>query len=496
MGQQRTYIFGARRQSGPLAGLRAGQLACLAVGVIGALGLLRLGASLGGLAAAVAWAGGWAAAAFVPIGGRTLQQWAPVLVRWAWRRATGRHRWESATPLLGHDHHGRAQLDVPDVLVGLEILAAPAGRTGQTVGLVADRRELTYTALLAVDGQPLDLADQAERDRRLAGWGGLLAGIAQSSAPIHRLQWVHRSVPDGGDALGRWLADHRRVDRDDPSLASYLELIDGAAPASTAHETLLAISLSAVRAHRQVKAAGGGDAGAAAVLLREVASIRRHLARSEVTVRGALPPRAVAFALRCAADPGARRQAARRQAAGAPDGVDPASAAPLTTETTLTAYRTDSAWHTTYWIAEWPRTPVRAGWVDPLLTTQATCTVGLIMQPVDPATATRQVERQHVAALDDRELRRRAGFVDTARRRTQREAVLRREEELAAGHGAYRYAGFVTVTAGSRTDLEVACGEVEQAAARAHLALRREDGRHDEAWTWTLPICRVPLERG
>ena len=87
-------------------------------------------------------------------------------------------------------------------------------------------------------------------------------------------------------------------------------------------------------------------------------------------------------------------------------------------------------------------------------------------------------------------MRRRAGFVPSTRRRREADGVVQREVELADGHGEYRFSGYVTVAGVDRKHLEVACAEVEQAARRAHLELRRLYGRQAEALTWTLPLGR------
>ena len=112
------------------------------------------------------------------------------------------------------------------------------------------------------------------------------------------------------------------------------------------------------------------------------------------------------------------------------------------------------------------------------------------MAPVGPARAAREVEAARTADLADEELRRRAGFVTTARRRREAEGVVRREAELADGHAEYRFSGYVTVSAPDRAGLDAACAEVEQAASQAHLELRRLYGQQEEAFTWTLPLAR------
>src|ERR1700731_2245996 len=111
------------------------------------------------------------------------------------------------------------------------------------------------------------------------------------------------------------------------------------------------------------------------------------------------------------------------------------------------------------------------------------------MAPVGPAQATRQVEAARTADMADEELRRRAGFLATMRRRREAEGGLRREAELADGHAEYRFSGYVTVSAAERDALDSACAEVEQTASQAHLELRRLYGQQEQAFTWTLPLA-------
>ena len=58
------------------------------------------------------------------------------------------------------------------------------------------------------------------------------------------------------------------------------------------------------------------------------------------------------------------------------------------------------------------------------------------MEPVSPSRAVRAVEQARTADLADSELRRRGGFLSTARRAREAELVVRREAELADGHAS------------------------------------------------------------
>lgn len=490
-----TYQFGAAAEDRTLVmGLRPGQAAVLTAGLVLAVGLVRVGSgSATSFGAAVVIVAAAAGLTLWPIAGHTLDEWAPIATAWLVGRLTGRRHWSSPTPLFGHDATGAAAQEPPPTLAGARIVSVPMSNDGgEPVGVVHDQRAGTYTAVLSVRGRSFQLADSPDRRRRLAAWGGVLAGLARASSPIDRLQWVERTVPEDADAMGRYLREARTVPRDHPTLASYLELVDQAGPAAPAHEALLAVTVNERRARRAVRQAGGGSDGASRVLLRELRSLQRLLHAADLTVDGVPTPRLLAGALRTAFDPGARAGLARRATAASDEGgTDTPNAWPLATETHWSSYRTADAWHATYWVAQWPRSPVGADFLAPLLLgTTVSRTVALTMEPVSPQRAHREVEQAVLKGQADEELRSRAGFAATARRRRVQETAARREQELADGHADYRLAGYVTVTAGSPDELEAACGEVEQAAQQSFLELRRLHGRQDVAFTWTLPLGR------
>jgi hypothetical protein len=117
-------------------------------------------------------------------------------------------------------------------------------------------------------------------------------------------------------------------------------------------------------------------------------------------------------------------------------------------------------------------------------------TVAVTFEPIPPERSTRDVEAAITRDRADRDLRRRFGQSETARQRQAEDATVRRESELAAGHGEVRLAGFVTVTGRDPEDLRRSSAEVLEHAARARLELHRMYGQQAEAFTFTLPLCR------
>jgi hypothetical protein len=480
-----SYVFGPLERRGLIAGLRAGQIALIGFGVAGLVFALSVSALVGILVLLLA-----VGLAFAPIGGRNADVWAPITTAFWFRRLASGRQWRNDACRIGHIDGEPPWPTLPSHLAGMRILDVIADGNSGPVGVIVDGA--TYTAVLAVRPEAFALCDSAEQARRLAGWGGILSGIAREASPIARMQWVERTAPaDDGD-LVRAAQRQLTLPHTHPVTQGYLDLLYEAGPATQAHETLVAVQVDRRRAARLIRSAGGGDNGAVAVLRREVATIISNLAGADVRVTGILTARELSRTIRVAYDPGARASLSRRAALD-PDhaGVATAAAWPAVVEEEWAWLRADDAFHATFWVEEWPRIPVRPDFLSPLLLgSRATRTVSLTVEAVPPGRAARQVEAARTADLADEELRRRGGFLSSARRRRQAEGVARREEELADGHADCRFSGYVTVSAPDLDALEDACGEVEQLAQQCRLQLTRLRGQQAEAFTWTLPLAQ------
>jgi hypothetical protein len=495
-GDARRYRFGPLERRGVVAGLRGGQVAVLAGALVGVIVLLQLSHAASMVFAVVLLGVGACVVALSPIAGRTLEQWAPVVAFWGMRRVRGRTRCRSTAPVAGmlgpRTWEPEPALDLPEEVGEIGLLAAPLG--GEEVGVVKDHRLNAYTAVLAVRVRSFGLLDRAEQERRLSGWGDVLAGLAREHSPIRRLQWLERTVPSDGDQIASYLQEERdtTVPLASSSVASYIELVESAGAVTQDHELFLALQLDARRAWRQVKRLGRGDTGASALLVRELETLAEHLTAAQVQVQGALRPRMLARAIRDAYDPYGRTYRNRLAAINpAQAGLPPAAAWPVASEETWAHYRADSALHATYWIAQWPRIDVGATFLAPLLMqAHVLRSVAVVMEPVAPSLAIRKVEAARTTDIADEQTRARTGFVTTARKRLQQEATSRREQELADGHAELRFAGYVTVSAPDPDSFERSCAEVEHAAQQARLELVRLYGQQALAFTYTLPLAR------
>jgi hypothetical protein len=484
------YRFGPLERRGLVAGWRGGQLGAVAVSLVVAVGILRTHATVVGLVVSLVGVGLALGVACWPLGGRTAEQWVPVVARWSALGVRGRRRYLSEIPRLGNG--SRSSPELPAVLAGCRILQPPVGVGGMRIGGVNVARARTYTAVLAVQSRAFVLLGAEDKHRRVDAWARVLAGLAREGSAVHRLQWVERSLPDDGDAMARYLADGLTVPAASPAARSYLDLLSRAAPVTERHDVLLAVAVHTGRSRRAIQAAGGGDEGGCALLVRELHSLEAQLRAADITVEGTLAASALVQVLRQAVDRHPRAVVARRRDEAQGGGVPVASWPwPLAADATWSGYRTDGTCHATYWVAEWPRVDVGPDFLRPLLLQSgARRTVSVTMEPVSPSRATREVEHARIADVADAELRRRSGFMVTARRRREQEVVAHRETELADGHAQYRFSGYVTVTADDWEELDLAAGRVEQAAGQAHLELRRLYGEQDQAFTWTLPLGR------
>lgn len=191
-----SYVFGPLERRGLIAGLRGGQIALISLGVAGLVFALSV-SPLIGVAILLVGLG----LAFAPMGGRNADLWAPITTAFWVRRLLSGGQWRNDAMRLGHVEDEPPWPTLPAHLAGLRILDVPS-ECGAAMGVIHDGH--TYAAILSVRPEAFALCDSAEQARRLAGWGGILAGIAREASPVTRIQWVERTAPaDGATSSGR-----------------------------------------------------------------------------------------------------------------------------------------------------------------------------------------------------------------------------------------------------------------------------------------------------
>ena len=235
------------------------------------------------------------------------------------------------------------------------------------------------------------------------------------------------------------------------------------------------------------------DSGSATID-QQLAAFHTTLVAADLDVRGWVTPRMLHRVVRSAYDPAgaalfhngpAETSAVSRAARRAPLG-------PMGVAESWDSVRSDSAHHSVYWIAEWPRSDVHPGFLQPLLLAPGVRrTFTLIAEPLSPAKALREIRRAKVERTADAAQRARIGRLEDESTRAEASDLIRREQDLVAGHGDLRFAGFITVTAADRQGLDAACAATEFSAAQAMCELRRLVGQQLQAHA---SVC-LPLGR-
>ena len=155
-----------------------------------------------------------------------------------------------------------------------------------------------------------------------------------------------------------------------PRLSVTAELLATSTLATSQREAYLSFVMDERRAAPSIRAAGGGPAGAAVVLIRRLHALTAAIGNAELEIEDWLGPRDLAEVIRTAFDPHVLGPLAERRAAafaaaaagrpwpGLVPGVDPGAAGPAGAEARPGVYLHDGASSVTYWVHDWPRSQV------------------------------------------------------------------------------------------------------------------------------------------
>ncbi len=452
-----TYRFPRADTRPVLLGLRWPQLAVLTVTATVALGLLITMPSIVGLAAAVAALTAGAVVVGVRPGGRPVEEWVPIALRWYAGGARTRRAPRPAVP-------------PPPPLAGITLHAAHHPNHPTPIGLIADRHTGAWTAVIELDGTDLTHNNPDEAAHRAAAWGTYLDTLPTDVGL--RVTWLHTATPiRPNDDLPEAID----ADPADPTWASYLQLLGALTGDARTHRSHLAYTITPPRRALRLRSDEPSTAAEAAVDLALRAG--ELLAPAGLRVARVLDREAVVDLFARAFDP------TRPTGTSCPW--------PTRTDETADTYRTDRTLHATFWVADWPRRDVPVGFLDELLTfPNETVRFALTIEPDNPTAATRRVRAARAGRLADDELRQRSGYLDSVERGNEQQRLAEHEQHLADGHHDHRYAGHLTITATTPEDLDKLAAAVTTASAAAQLEIRRLWGEQADAFTTTLPLGR------
>lgn len=360
--------------------------------------------------------------------------------------------------------------------------------------MVYDPRERSATIVCRVRSEAFDLADDGVKADRVQVWSEILAGLG-AHAGVAKVQVTVQTLIAPASEIREHYVNSVEASGAGPTInalahQSYLDLVDAAAT-MTRHEQYVSIVLDASALRREIKSLGGGLDGLMVLAVNEMRSLSTDLADGGAEVERWLGPRELARVIREAYDPESASDVADRRDAFA--GVAPESAGPMGVRRSWDKLHTDSAVHKTYWVSEWPRRNVMPGFISPLIFAgDFRHTVTLVARPKSAARALSKVE----GALNDQQAadRIRAGWgqVKSLAQQAETDDLIRREEELVAGHGDVDFSGYVTITAPDEEELAAASSKLRHAAAQSFLEIRNLVGQQAEGFI----ASALPLGRG
>ena len=250
----------------------------------------------------------------------------------------------------------------------------------------------------------------------------------------------------------------------------------------------ISISLDLKSAGRSIRAAGGGNRGAAAVLRQEMSTTLAALRSADLSPSDWLTPGDLALILRSAYDPAVAGALERHGDVGR----DLATAGPVAVTESWGSLRSDSAHHCVLWISEWPRSLVYPGFLAPLLLSSGIRrTFTLLYTPMRTDRAARDIRKKKTEYISDAAQRQKIGQIEDAQQTAEYQDVLQQEADLTAGHGVLRATGFVAVSAADPDELERGVAAIEQAAIQASCETRRLWGQQAQGFAVAaLPLCR------
>jgi len=474
-----TARFARRPSRGVMLGLSWPRLVacgigigCVVVGLLSGLGGLGL---LVGLVAAAPLA----AAAFVRVAGRPVVEWAAEVGLFALRRLRGQ------TEYVARVDRPRpaGTLALPGDAASLRFYQDPASGTC----MVHDPYRATLSAVLRVSHPAYVLLGPDQQSARVHAYGRLLAALAPSGT-CAGVQVTETTIPDSGRSLHAWYAEHGNP-RSTWAAEQYAELLEATSAAATTHRSTITLSLDMKAAARQIKAAGGGMAGAARALRADMESLEYSLRASELSFGAWMGEAQIAQIVRAAYDP-----ALGGEFGPTSPGANLAHAGPLAVSERWDRMRHDSAVSAVLWISEWPRIDVAAHFLHALVFTPGVRkTFVLHARPLATADALRQIRREKTDWIADARQKQKVGQIQDLSDAQEYADVEARERALIAGHADVAFTGLLAVTALSDEELDAATRQVERAASQAGCETRVLYGRQAQGFVAALPLGRSTL---
>lgn len=277
----------------------------------------------------------------------------------------------------------------------------------------------------------------------------------------------------------------------DPFLdSSYRDLAESAHTQSI-HEQWMTLGFSARELNSEIEENGKGVAGFVEAIMQRLGAINDSMQQAGVLVQYWHDPRSFSALIRSAFDPETTVEISERSGDFA--GVEPNVAGPMAVETSWSMLQTDSAFHRVYWISEWPRKKARMGFLEALIFAgDFPHTITQILRPVTVGKSLKRIETRKTDWETTDKFRKKSGRASSRQHDAEFEDIESVEEQLVDGHGSYFMTGMVTVSGGSKGELERNCAKMRDAASRSRIELLPAYGQQDSAFS----AAALPLAKG
>lgn len=423
-----------------------------------------------------------AGSAVMRVQGRVVLSWVGVAGRYLMVEKSVGTSFAATTAMRVENEAGEAlgapgEWELPGILHPLRYLAAKDD-AGHIVGVLAYPPTGIYSMVAEVRHGGTALLDEEDLDRRVAGWGALLAGECEEDGLARISVYEHIDRGEGGE-LGRWIDQHLARGVPDAAAAMVREMARADRALNTSRRTWVAIGVEESRARRELRGFAVSDEGARQLLVRRARAIGARLSTIGLELDHWLSPTELFSVVRESYDPAARLEA---ELATTPP-IEASDAGPNVTRAKFGAFLHDG-YQSVTWEMAFSESPRQASVLAGLLGGDGVSrrALALHIEPIPRARAQRELGTARTKAEVAREVGRKAGRIERAASRRARVVTERQDAALAEGAGIVRFSGFVTTTVPMGADLESAMAAVRNDAGFGGIRTLRCAGWMDSAF--------------
>ncbi|SEB30121.1 SCO6880 family protein [Arthrobacter woluwensis] len=465
----------------------------------------------------------------VRIQSKSLLQWSWMLIRSVFKRSARHHEHRAAAVEMIHDlpgeedeipayrcrqegngklHLGKpTRMNLPGELVELLPYELPGGEA-----FIYDPvNKLGIIAAKVSTENAFDMEAEEGKMIRTTEFASLLTTLSRITG-IHTVQSTDQTSVVSAATIRDYYrsrvaaAPAGRVRRSGGKITS-VERLAGAALNPFAHKAYedLIHSGKGIEAHeewivfvwernaldRPIRAKGGGLQGFMRVVMDHLDSLKVASETSGFALEEWMNLRQLSAIIRTAVDPAAAVAISER--VGDHAGVAPEAAAPMAMRPGWDHVRTDTGFHRTWWISEWPKRRAKMGFLGKVIFAgDFRHTVTLVASPESQRKASKRIGEGLNDLESSHELQTKLGRRITLSQSRESEDLEFREMQLDEGYAPLAVGGYITVSGESLDEVEGFAHKMNAAATSARLDLRTLYNQQAEA----LVASAFPLGRG